>query len=578
MRRHEASPAANADETMNDSSAAAPPKLWPLLRSFAGWRWRDVGPDAIAGLTLAAIAIPEQMATARLAGFPPQIGFIALLAGAVGFAAFGASRLMSVGADSTIAPIFAGALALLATAGSPHYAADAAALALGVGLALALGGALGLGFIADLLSIPVTTGFLAGIAGHIVVSQAPALLGVAPPGGPLLAQVVALAGSLGQTSLPTLGLGLFVMALMLVGERLSPRFPGALIGLAVAAAVVAAFGLEGRGVAMLGAIEGTTLRLGWPAVALDDLPQLVPLAVIVALVVMVQTAATTRSFVSDPAVGPDVGRDFIGLGAANLLAGFLGAFPLNASPPRTAVVAETGGVSQLGALVCAGLALALAGFGGGLLAHVPNAALAGVLLFVAQRIFRVGTMIDVWRRSRAEFALVVATVLALLVLPIQQGVGLGVILSLLHGVWTTTRGRLVEFERIPGTSIWWPASALVHGERAPGVRVVGMQTPLSFLNAYAIQAEIQAFREADVRLLVIEANAVVEIDYTGATVLAALVKRLRAEGVDVAIARLESLRAQQSFARQGLEALIGRDHLFHSVEEAVTALQSGGPS
>ena len=180
---------------MKDTPTAATPKPWPLFRSFAGWGWRDFGPDAVAGLTLAAIAIPEQMATARLAGFPPQLGFIALFAGAVGFAVFGASRLMSVGADSTIAPIFAGALALLAAAGSPHYAADAAALALGVGAALAIGGALGLGFVADLLSIPVTTGFLAGIAGHIAVSQAPALLGVAKPTGPLVAQIGALVGA-----------------------------------------------------------------------------------------------------------------------------------------------------------------------------------------------------------------------------------------------------------------------------------------------------------------------------------------------------------------------------------------------
>ena len=560
---------------MNDAPVAAPSKRWPLLRSFAGWRPRNLGPDAVAGLTLAAIAVPEQMATARLAGFPPEAGFVALLAGAVGFAVFGASRLVSVGADSTIAPIFAGALALLATAGSPHYAGDAAALALGVGLALALGGALGLGFIADLLSIPVTTGFLAGIAGHILVSQAPALLGVAPPSGPLVAQVVALVAGVGATNLPTLALGLLVLALMLIGERLSPRFPGALLGLALAAIAVVAFGLERRGVATLGALSVAAPRLGWPDVGLADLPQLAPLAIIVALVVMVQTAATTRGFVSDPAVGPDVGRDFIGLGAANLLSGFLGAFPLNASPPRTAVVSETGGVSQFGALICAGLALALAAFGGGLLAHVPHAALAGVLLFIAQRIFRVGTMIDVWRRSSAEFALVVATMLALLVLPIQQGVAIGVILSLLHGVWTTTRAGLVEFERIPGTSIWWPASALQRSERAPGVRVLGMQAPLSFLNAYAIQSEIEAYRAADVRLLVIEANAVVEIDYTGATVLAALVRRLRAGGVDVAFARLESLRAQRSFARQGLEALVGRDHLFHSVEEAVQTLQAG---
>ena len=482
------------------------------------------------------------MATARLAGFPPETGFVALLAGAVGFAVFGASRLVSV-ADSTIAPIFAGALALLATAGSPHYAGDAAALALGVGLALALGGALGLGFIADLLSIPVTTGFLAGIAGHILVSQAPALLGrraaewaAGRPGrrarrGRRRDQSADARPRASRTGLD-------------VDRRTAePAFSRC-------AARSRARRDRGRRLRARAARRSDARRarvaaplLGWPDVALADLPQLAPLAIIVALVVMVQTAATTRTFVSDPAVGPDVGRDFIGLGAANLLAGFLGAFPLNASPPRTAVVSETGGVSQFGALICAGLALALAAFGGGLLAHVPHAALAGVLLFVAQRIFRVGTMIDVWRRSSAEFALVVATMLALLVLPIQQGVAIGVILSLLHGVWTTTRARLVEFERIPGTSIWWPASALQRSERAPGVRVVGMQAPLSFLNAYAIQSEIEAYRAGRLRLLVIEANAVVEIDYTGATVLAALVQRLRAGG------RRRRLRAARIAAR-----------------------------
>jgi MFS superfamily sulfate permease-like transporter len=558
---------------MSETPALAPPRPWPLFRSFAGWGWQDLGPDAIAGLTLAAIAIPEQMATARLAGLGPEIGFIALFAGAVGFAVFGASRLVSVGADSTIAPIFAGALALLANAGSPHYAADAAALALLVGLILSLGGALGLGFIADLLSIPVTTGFLAGIAGHIIVSQAPALLGVAQPSGSLVVQVATLARGLGATNLPTLGLGLGVLAIMLVGERLGPRFPGALIGLVLAAGLTAMLGLEGQGVATLGAVAGATPKLVWPSAAFADLPQLGLLALLIALVIMVQTAATTRSFAGNPPEGADVGRDFVGLGAANLVAGLVGAFPVDASPPRTAVVSETGGVSQLGALVCAALAIALAAFGTGLLAHVPYAALAGVLLFVAQRIIRTATMLDVWRRSRSEFALVVVTLLALLVLPIQQGVGVGIILSLLHGVWMTTRARVVEFERVPGTSIWWPLSALKAGERVPGVRVVAPQATLSFLNAYAFQQSLRAFSEAGVRLLVVEAHAIAEIDYTGATVLAATIRRLRAAGVDVAFARLESVRAQESFARQGLEALIGRDHLFHSVEEAIAALR-----
>ncbi|HEY1942644.1 MAG TPA: SulP family inorganic anion transporter [Roseiarcus sp.] len=562
----------------NEKPVRPATRAWPAFRSFAGWRPRDFAPDLVAGVTLAAIAIPEQMATARLAGFEAEAGFLALFAGAVGFAAFGASRLLSVGADSTIAPIFAGSLALLASEGSPHYAADAGLLALAVGAILVLAGAFRLGFVADLLSIPVTTGFLAGIAGHILVSQAPALLGLPAPKGSLIAQVGAIAASLGATNLLSLGIGLGVLAIMLVAERVNPRIPGALIGLAVATALVVVFGLEAHGVSTLGSVAGAMPRLALPDVSFDDVQQIAPLALIVAIVVMVQTAATTRSFVSDAANGPDVNRDFIGLGASNLIAGVIGAFPVNASPPRTAVVAETGGVSQLSALLCAGLALALSAFGGGLLAHAPHAALAGVLLFVAQRIVRVQTMLEVWRRSRAEFALIAATMVAILALPIQQGVAIGIILSLTHGVWTTTRARAVPFERIPGTSIWWPADTLQRGETAPGVRVVGLQAPLSFLNAYAFQQALQRLPEPGIHLVVIEANAVVEIDYTGAKVLGAAVERLRARGVDVAIARLESVRAQQSYVHQGLEALIGRDHRFHSVEEAVRALAPRNPA
>jgi sulfate permease, SulP family len=218
-------------------------------------------------------------------------------------------------------------------------------------------------------------------------------------------------------------------------------------------------------------------------------------------------------------------------------------------------------------------------FAGRALAHVPSAALAGVLLFVAMRLVHVGVMGDVWRGSRAEFLLIVATALAILALPIEQGVGVGVLLSVLHGVWTTTRAQTVEFERIPGTSIWWPRDKETKGEFVPGVRVIALQAPLSFLNAYNFRRAIERFVSKDppTRLIVIEANALVEIDYTGATVLSELIDGLRGRGVDVAVARLESVRAQQSFARLGLFALIGRDHVFRSVQEAIDALAASGP-
>jgi len=546
----------------------------PVFQAFAGWRFRDLGPDAVAGLTLAAIAVPEQMATARLGGFAPQVGFLAFVAGALGFAVFGANRFLSVGADSTITPIFAGGLALAAAAGTPQYGAAAAMLALLAGAILMLGGVFRLGFIADLLSIPVTTGFLAGIAGHIAVSQAPALLGVEAPQGALIDKVITLGANVASANFLTLAIGFAVLAIIIASEKISPRIPGALIGLAGASALVAAFGLQRLGVSTLGAVAAIQPQFVLAEMSLREIAAMAPLAGVVAVVAMVQTAATTRSFVSDPINGPDVNRDFIGVGAANLLAGLTGGFAVNASPPRTAVVFETGGASQLGALVCAGLVLALSAYGADLLGHVPHAALAGVLLYVAQRILRVATMADVWRRSRAEFALIAVTALAILVLPIERGVGVGIVLSLLHGVWTTTRAGTVEFQRIPGSSIWWPKSDDHPGETAPGVKVVALQAPLSFLNAYDFQQAIRLrFANAPgLKLVVIEANAIVEIDYTAAQVLGALIARLRRQGVDVAFARLESVRAQQSFARLGLEALVGADHLFHSVEEAVRAL------
>lgn len=162
-----------------------------------------------------------------------------------------------------------------------------------------------------------------------------------------------------------------------------------------------------------------------------------------------------------------------------------------------------------------------------------------------------------------------------MLLPIQQGVGIGIILSLLHGVWTTTRARTIELARIPGTTIWWPKIAGQSGETLSGVIVVALQAPLSFLNAYEFKHAILALiakRVPPVRLVVIEANSIVEIDYTAARVLGEAVRRLREQGVDLAVARLESVRAQGAFARLGLEELIGSDHLFHSVDQALQAL------
>ncbi|MGB8399114.1 SulP family inorganic anion transporter [Bradyrhizobium sp.] len=548
---------------------------WRMFRSLASFRPRDVPADLIAGLTLAAIAIPEQMATARLGGFSPQIGFFAFVAGSLGFAMLGSNRLLSCGADSTITPIFAGGLVLMAAAGSPDYQALAAALALMVGAILAVGNWFRLGWIANLLSTPVTVGFLAGISVHILVSQMPVVLGLPSPGGPMLQRISVLAQHLNEANVFTLCIGLGVLAAVAGSEAVSAKIPGALIGLVAATAAVIWAGLESKGVGVVGTVPATLPTPSIPDISLERWARLLPLSLLIAIVIMVQTAATTRSFPSDPDQPADVDRDFLGAGAGSILAGLIGAFPVNASPPRTGIVSETGGRTQLSGLFAASIVLALLAFGATLLRHVPEAALGGVLLFVALRIIRVRQIATIYRQSVGEFFLIVATAAAIILLPIEQGVAVGIALSLLHGIWSTTRARLVAFEHVPDTTIWWPAGPHMPGERDPNIAVVGLQAPLSFLNASNFRADVLDVIRTSTpkpRLLVLEASGILEIDFTAAQVLIDLVRECRADGVTVAMARLESTRAQQAFERLGIHEVLPKAHIFLSVDEAVRAL------
>lgn len=565
-------PQAKAAITMNWS-------LWLPFRALSGWQARDLNGDLIAGVTLAAIAIPEQMATARLGGFAPELGFFAFVAGSVAFALFGANRHLSAGADSTITPLFAGGLAMLAASGSPHYLALAAMLALMVGLILTLSGILRLGWVADLLSVPVTTGFLAGIAVHIIVSQMPGLLGLPSESGETLRRIGEIAGSLHLTNPWSLGLGLGVFAIVLGADHISPRIPGALIGMVLATLAVAVFGLKDRGVEVLGALPNGLPHAGLPLAGLDDVQALVPLALLIAIVVMVQTAATSRSFAPQGGT-PDVNRDFVGVGAGSIASSLFGAFAVNASPPRTAIASQSGGRSQFSSLIAAAIILALGAFGGGLLADVPQAALAGVLMFVAQHILRWKVFASVYRQAPVEFALILITMAAIVVLPIETGVAVGIGLSLLHGIWSATRTLPIELEQVPGTSVWWPPAKPSTGEQLPGVLVAAFQAPLSFVNADRFKrgfCDLVDAGKGDVKLVVLEASNIVEIDYTAAQALIETITHCRNAGAIFAIARMESVRGQAALARFGIIDLVGPQRIFHSVDAAIRALHPAQP-
>ena len=372
------------------------------------------------------------------------------------------------------------ALTLLAAQGSTHYLALAALLATMVGTLVALAGLLRLGWVARLLSVPVVTGFLAGVSVHIAISQLPTMLGVAPTHGDLFQELTAIAQGLRNANPFAMAIGFGALAIVITCERLDFRLPGALIALLLATLSVQLFRLNTKGVTTLGHVVQPAVWPPNPMPNMADLKALFPIAAIISLIVIIQTATVSKSFQQD---GDDLNRDLVGVGLGNVVSGLLGGFPANSSPPRTAIVKESGATSRAAGLFAAlGMALFLA-FGLRLLSSVPQAALAGLLLFVAGRIFRLDVMKLVWAQSGAEFSLLAVTALAIVVLPIETGVAIGIALSLLHGVWTITQTRAILFEQVPDSTVWWPKNPDAPGQTQPGIVVVGFQAPLFFLNS-----------------------------------------------------------------------------------------------
>jgi MFS superfamily sulfate permease-like transporter len=532
--------------------------------------------DLIAGVVLAAIAIPEQLATARLAGFPLEAGLYAFAAGTIAFAVFGTNRFVSVGADSTIAPIFAASLGAFAAFGGAAYRDFASVLAFFVGAILIVVGVARAGWVADLLSVPVTTGFLAGISVHIVVGQLPSLLGIAAPNGPLLLRLAEIARHLDGANAFTCVLGVAVLGVTIIAARVSERIPGALVGLIGAGIAVAVFDLRAHGVAVLGELHvaGPVLQLP-PLRDVGQLVAIAPLALVVAAVCALQTAVVVRAFPSDPEATENVGRDFLAIGVGSVLAGLSGAFPVDASPPRTAVVAGAGGRSQLSGLIAVGALAAIVAFFAPLAAYVPQAALSGVLIFIGLRLFRLRDMLRISLYSRREINLVIAGALLVIVLPIQTGMLLAIMLSLSHGVSLVMWPPSTQLFQVRGTTVWWPRTGEAEVVDVPGIVVFAPSAPVNFTNSEFIRArllDLVAHARQPVKLLVIEGSGMTDVDYTGSQMLQTTIAELRGRGIQVGLARLIGPHAQQAAARSGLISAFGRDRVFLSVQDAIAAV------
>ncbi len=545
----------------------------PILTSLHGYRAAWLGPDLIAGLTLVAVAIPEQMATAQLAGMPVQTGLYAFIAAGLAIALIGSSRQLSVGADSTIAPIFAAGIVAVGAAGTPEYRELVALLALLVGAILVVVGLLRMGWLADLLSTPVTTGFLAGIGITIIVGQLPEMLGVAKGSGGPLEQLLALTRELGAIQPAAVAIAAAVFAIVLVSERIDPRIPGALIGLVVSILAVAVFGLRSQGLAVLGILPAGLPPLAIPSLSAGSVAELAPLALVVALVCLIQTSAASRSFAEIGGYSVDLDRDFLAVGVGSAASSLLGGFPVNASPPRTAVVAQSGGRSQVASLVAVAVVIATLGLATGLLEDLPKATLGAVLAFVGTRIIRLGDLRRIARYDRRELGLALFTLLAVALVGVEAGVGVAIALAILERTWISARPRVRPLGRVPGTTLWVPSPGHVPLEQVPGVVAVFFGAPLYFVNASHFKSSLLRAAEGSsppCRALVLEAAAVDDVDYTGAAAFREVVAELARDGVMLAVARARLEEMPEHVTPEALG--LSPDHVFATVEEAVRAL------
>ncbi|MHB8438607.1 MAG: SulP family inorganic anion transporter [Acidimicrobiales bacterium] len=549
----------------------------PVLRSLAHYQRSWLVPDLVAGLTLLVIAVPEQLATSRLAGMPPITGLYAFVAGTVAFALVGSNPQMSVGADSTIAPLFAVGLAHFAPLESSHYIALAGLLAVMAGAIVALVGLLHLGWIAEFLSVPIITGFLAGVAVIIVVHQLPDVLGLPSVSGSTIHRVATVFRHIGHANVDTVLIALCVLAVVAGAERVDRRLPGALVGLVGSTLVVAAAQLESHGVSVIGTVAHSAPHVGLRDLSWSTITSVFPIAAVVALVIISQSAATTRAFADLGDYDVDVGVDFVGVGAGSVLSGLFGSFAVDASPARTAAVASAGGRSQLSGLAAAAAVVLLVP-AAGVLHDVPVATLGAILIFVASRIFHLKDLVSVARFDRIELGLALVTLLVVALAGVEQGIAVAVALAILDRTRLSARPSVHILGRVPGTTSWAPIEQPDPQREVPGVRVLIFAASLYYANAQHFRTQVRKLsmngRDPVAPRLVLDVAGMYDLDFTGARVLTRVLDELHRAGVRVDLARVGH-HVRQSLERSGLLAKIGEQSIFDTVDEAVNALDTG---
>jgi sulfate permease, SulP family len=528
--------------------------------------------DALAGFQLAAMNIPQALGYTKIAGTPLVTGFYTLLLPPVAFAALGSSRYLVVAADSATAAILAGGLASMAPLGSERYVALASLVALLTAVLLLLARLLKLGFVADFLSQTVLVGFLTGVGFQVGIAVTGEMLGVPTHARRTILQVAEVIGGLRGVHELTLFVSLAVLVVIFAFRHFAPKIPGPLIAVVGAIAASVEFNLAARGVDIIGPVAGGLPHFRLPAVELKDLELLLPLAFSCLLMIVAQSAATARVYAIRHNQDLDENADLLGLSTANLAAGLSGTFVVNGSPTQTAMVESSGGRSQFAQIVTAVLvALALL-FLTGPLQYLPRCVLGAIVFVIAVRLIDLKGLQQVQRESPGEFALAVITASVVVLLGVEQGIVLAMVVSLLRVVRHTYRphtGVLVMNEK----GYWQTLPATSGTVSEPGMAIYRFGAPLFYANASLFSDELLRLagpRPSPLRCLIIDCEAVTNIDYSAARVVQELYRELTNRGIALIFARVHPA-LQQDLDRHHITATVGADHFFARLHDAMAA-------
>jgi high affinity sulfate transporter 1 len=574
--------------TPSSSTSAAGPaarlaSAWvPGLAAARNYQRSWLAKDAVAGLVLTALLVPQGMAYAELAGLPPVTGLYTSILCLLGYAVFGPSRILVLGPDSALGPMIAATVLPLAAAnGDPETAVLLASmLALLVGAFMVLAGVAKLGLVADLLSKPTRIGYMNGLAITIVVGQLPKLFGFSVDGDSLISELRGFVQGVyhGETVAASLAVGCFALVVILVLQRWFRKIPAVLAAVVLSIVASVVFGLADHGVSLVGVLPQGFPPFTIPHVALSSFPVLVAGAIGISLVALTDTISTATAFAARSGQEVNANQEMVGIGAANLAAGLFQGFPVSTSGSRTAVAEQSGAKSQLAGVVGAVTITVMLLVLPGLLKNLPSPTLAAVVIAAALSLADLAGTRRLWHQRRTEWVISIAAFLGVALLGVLPGIALAVVMSILNvfrRAWWPYQPRLGQVDDLSGLH---DVSRYDSARELDGLIVFRFDAPLFFANARAFREHVRHLASADPapHWVLLAAEPVTDVDTTAADVLHDLDEELASLGVTLMIAELKD-PVREQLRQYGLGQAIEDGRFFRTLDNAVAAYRAAYP-